>query len=337
MKPADAFRNAANSFSGREFTKEELKLKYYSIVDGGASDTHFTSYFSNFKRQPYKGLQIVPGVAGGFKAVTTIVPPGTTATRRIKPVIKYPNPIPHYPVFHRFVRANGLSVLGDLVLLQDVNAAKVEGLIAYDPNYRPKALRLYESFCRKDKKGNPIHSTFDFRNAAHVLAVIQQIDDDNSTFDAAITASGRYPLSACQSFCNYICDPTNSFLSELDGNVATITALVEKMRLSHPYYNAKSLASKVCKYFHEFYYGNDKFFINDKVVRSMLPYYLDYYGVSHSLFTPSARNLLYPDLYNYLEQLRNAALTKHGGRPLKRSELDHILWYCYKMFKNKEL
>ena len=50
MKPADAFREAARSFNGAEFSKEELKAKYIELVDGGENDNHFNNYFADFRR-----------------------------------------------------------------------------------------------------------------------------------------------------------------------------------------------------------------------------------------------------------------------------------------------
>lgn len=257
------------------------------------------------------------------------------SSRPIRPTINYPNPIPPYSPLKVFVTTNKLSHCGDIILLTPVNATIVESLIASDPKYRPRAKRLYLSLCVPPATSAP-NATFDFRNRSHLDQVILQIDEDNSTFDVAITSGIGSPITARETFCNYILAPKNNFLSELDGPESVIKGLPDKLRAAHPYYNPKSLASKVCKYLHEYYYGNDKFYINDKVVRSVLAYYLDYYGVPHgNLNKPKNRDLDYKDLYEYLEELRKTAGRKHKSL-IKRSELDHILWYCYKMFRNKE-
>ena len=276
--------------------------------------------------------------------ITRTVTPrrATTTGRTTKPVICYPDPIPSNPDFNVFRHQPGTKVdcRGFIVLLTRENAAKVENLIQTDPDYPQLALAKYEDFCRKDGHGNAIRKSFDFINPDALEQVLLQIDIDNSTKDVAIS-TGR-PATANSTFCAYIRDPANHFLDELDSaNPNVIKNLVDKLRRAHPYYNPKSFASKACKYLHEFYYGNDRFFINDKVVRSMLGYYLDFYGVSHvapapAIDTKQRRDLDYKDLYDYLEKLREAAKVKHGHY-IKRSELDHILWYCYKCYKNKEL
>lgn len=352
MKPAEAFRQAARSFSGRDFAKDELKQEYINLVDGGSLDNHFKEYFRNFQKKSFRGLQIISTGANSYNIINTSLSnrrqsqrrnniPRTRQTNSNRPIINYSVSsitIPPYGFFRSFVRTNRLSSTNDIVHLTSANASIVESLIQSDPNYQPNAERKYASFCSLDADGNPDYKTFDFSNAAHLLEVIQEINKDNSTFDFAITYRNRYPVSACQTFCNFIVNPSSGFPSILDsGCTNSITTLVETMKQKHTCYNAKSLASKVCKYLHQYYYDNDKFYINDKVVRSMLPFYLDYYGVNHSLLTKKDRDLSYPNLYRYLEDLRNAAQRVHGGQSIKRSELDHILWYCYKMFKNREL
>ena len=66
MRPADAFRTAARGFGDNPFTKEQLKERYYALVDMGPGDIHFSSYFCKFQQRPYPmigGVQIeqIPG------------------------------------------------------------------------------------------------------------------------------------------------------------------------------------------------------------------------------------------------------------------------------------
>ena len=65
----------------------------------------------------------------------------------------------------------------------------------------------------------------------------------------------------------------------------------------------------------------------------MLLFYLDYYGVEHSELKSieKANNLTYTELYCWLKKLHNARDNKHNDK-ITKSELDHILWYCYKSF-----
>lgn len=253
------------------------------------------------------------------------------SSKNSRPFISYPNAILDYTIFDNFIEKNDLNHDDKIILLNQHNSQIVENLIKNDSKYEPKAKNLYKALL--DDPDNK--QSFNFNDGEKVDKVIAQIDIDNSTFDIANSRRKGNP-TARESFVDYILKQENDFVSKLNGNAETIKQLVEDLRLSHQHYNPKSLASKVCKYFHEYYFDNDKFFINDKVVRSVLPYYLDYYGIEHNLNTANNRNLSYCGLYDYLEKLREAAKTKHGEY-IKRSELDHILWYCYKIYKNKEL
>ena len=97
----------------------------------------------------------------------------------------------------------------------------------------------------------------------------------------------------------------------------------------------KSLASKICKYFSELFYGKDNYYINDTVVRHVLPYYLNYYGLNLRKKTKSHfEHLSYVDLYNYMDKIKekvNNSLTINNS--LTKSNIDHIMWYCYRFEK----
>ena len=43
--------------------------------------------------------------------------------------------------------------------------------------------------------------------------------------------------------------------------------------------------------------------------------------------------LSYEDLHKILDELNNKASRIHNQEKLKKTELDHIIWYCYKSFK----
>ncbi len=91
----------------------------------------------------------------------------------------------------------------------------------------------------------------------------------------------------------------------------------------------RSLASKVCRYFSEYFLKKDNYYINDSVVRHVLPYYQDSYETASRIKTKTASGkLTYEELHRYLDELREKACPD-----LKRRELDHILWYCYR-FEN---
>ena len=214
---------------------------------------------------------------------------------------------------------------GDLVELSGSNSDIVEagipaGLVdihgyAFAKGYLPLAKTLYLSKCASGPMSFPFH------DPVAVKEVLEQIDKDNGTMDT------KHSPRAVDSFRDFICDPANNFVARLN-DPDSFKDLVEDLRSSHHGYNAKSLASKVCKYLHEYYWDHDFYFINDNVVRSVFPYYLDAYGIAHTIRTKGDVDALsYPDLYDLLEALHLTACPS-----LTRSKMDHILWYCYRKY-----
>ena len=97
----------------------------------------------------------------------------------------------------------------------------------------------------------------------------------------------------------------------------------------------KSLSSKICKYLSELIYRKDNYYIYDKYIRHALPFYLDYYGISHNFNKSKDINinkLSYEDLYKRLEELRDK-INRSYRNTITKNELDHIIWYCYKSLK----
>lgn len=194
--------------------------------------------------------------------------------------------------------------------------------------YPPHASTVYFSHCPGGNGG-----LFPFSNRAAVLAVVLAIDEDNSTFDARVHRS-----VACNFFTDYILNPANTFVADLNGSYAAVKSLPDKMvaaflASSIPgRYRALSLASKICKYLHEWCYGCDKFFIYDSVVRKMLPFYLDYFHVPHPAFNNATdfNHISYSQFYDFMNSIYS-----HCSTAMAKSELDHIMWYCYRNWKIK--
>ena len=57
MSYADAFREAAKSFGDEEYTKDQLKSKFFELLDV-EYDNHFESYFYNFSVRQIGGVKI---------------------------------------------------------------------------------------------------------------------------------------------------------------------------------------------------------------------------------------------------------------------------------------
>lgn len=193
-------------------------------------------------------------------------------------------------------------------------------------NYFPFSYSLYDYFV--DKYGIDY---FKKNKEDSLFGVIREIDRDNST------NVWRYKEHRdCFNKCiEYIVNPNNQFFEKLGkGDTSLPDLIVEKCGTE-----LKSLSSKICKYLSEWMYqDSNKYYINDKFVRHTLLFYLDYYGVekkaNNKLITSSSAvdKLSYKYLFTLLDKLNEAAAKKEKQDKLSKSELDHILWYCYKSF-----
>ncbi len=201
-----------------------------------------------------------------------------------------------------------------LIKLDEANSQIIERLIVEGiPGSSKKYVSsptLYDNVNPEDYKYN--------RDA--VYSWVRNIDKSNGTMDYM-----RH-FSACEFYTDWILNEDNNFYSKLDGNESTVKNLVNEMYNafagSTNGYNAASLASKVCKYLHEKFYGHDKFYINDSVVRSVLPYFLDKYHINANL-----ARMDYTMLYDLLKRLHQAACPT-----LSKTEFDHLLWFTYKAY-----
>jgi hypothetical protein len=220
------------------------------------------------------------------------------------------------PVFDELVQCNKLDVSDKIVLLTKENAEKIENLIKSDDDYFPFSQQLFNYYGLTRIKTNQDKALF---------AVAREIDRDNST------NVWRYNKNrnSFYNMINYISNPTNDFFNDLEkGTISLPDKIVEKCGSG-----LKSLSSKICKYLCEFSYQKDNYYINDSYIRAMLLFYLDFYEVKHDeVKSINDVNLMsYETLYKWLEKLHEARNKKHQCK-ITKSELDHILWYCYKSF-----
>ena len=332
MRQSQLFDQLSESF-GRAFTKDELWI----LVSSNSEWVKTENYFVSLLKDRIKRGRIIQ--AGNRYTVNLSIAISNhtrsasssrlsrnqraiNAGYTIEAPISYPKPLSnsgHSAIIDRL----HVHMHNGLVELSRTNANIVErsipsglyrGRFALAKKYLPNAENTFRSL-----------SPNVFTARANLKRVIEQIDKDNGTRD--ITK----PEHAVDTFTDYILDPVNDFLTKLDGTPTEICELVDHLNAAHSYYNAKSLASKVCKYLHEWEYGHDKFFINDKVVRSILPYYLDAYGIALPGLTKASDfdSLSYTQLYGLLNSVYSHA------RGITKSEFDHILWYCYRLFEIK--
>lgn len=214
--------------------------------------------------------------------------------------------------------AKGLTIVYDnlgnpIVELTENNSNIIENEIIYNPRY-PLNVQ------------NIVNDNFDFSNYDLVDEAVRTIDKDNYTF--AKTRPG-----SIEEIVAFITNPVNDFEVKVKrGDTLLIDELINSKTIN----KEKSLCSKVCKYLNEYTQENHfDYFINDSVVRAILPYYLRYYENEELLrkidTLEKRKSITYLDLFTCLEWL----FVNHSSN-LTRSKLDHILWYSYKSYKNKE-
>ncbi|MBR2590206.1 MAG: hypothetical protein IKE65_04710 [Clostridia bacterium] len=217
--------------------------------------------------------------------------------------------------FIKFVSENDLIVEDKIILLTKENAKIVEKLIRNDDDYFPFSQKIFDYYGLDQVKNNSNKALF---------AVIREIDRDNST------NVWRYKTNrdSFYKMVSYITAPENDFFVKLEKGETELPDSINQCGSG-----LKSLSSKVCKYLCDFAFKKDNYYINDSIVRRMLLFYLDYYNIEHSELKSSCQvdQLDYKTLHNWLLQLHSARNTKYNDE-ITKSELDHILWYCYKSF-----
>lgn len=111
------------------------------------------------------------------------------------------------------------------------------------------------------------------------------------------------------------------FLKRLEkGDTTLIEELATIKELSR---KEKSLSSKICAYLCVLEFKQSKFAVNDTVVRRILPYYFKYYGIS------AENKVLEKYSYSKIMALIDK-MTEKLPEKMKYSEIDQIIWYCYK-------
>ena len=253
--------------------------------------------------------------------------------------------------FDNYISKLGLDIdENNLVKINKHNSEIIEKDILHNEDYSINFHQIvFEYFSMKnDGKGFPEKD----KNA--VLALARMIDLENSTNLWRMKKKNRQAL---KNIVNYIVS-SNEFWVEIR-NPKTQIELVDKLNkvaISKGYSegtNAKSFASKMCKFIDELLNLNVKnyqnaYFINDNVVRTILIYYLTRYdselkdfeayrdlidkkckhqSYKNKSVSYNLNSLTYSELYYCLTKLKEVT---DPNNELTRSEFDHILWYCYR-------
>lgn len=161
-----------------------------------------------------------------------------------------------------------------------------------------------------------------FKNYEVMLALIREIDRDNST---NVWRYGN--KSKIEAVLDYIFK-SSSFYGDLKSGRKKLPDILNESAGG----GILSLSSKICKYLSEYEFCADNFFIYDSYVRALIGFYYDEYVSKTHHFT-TTKNITYEELFDLLEQILKNARIKDSNPSLKRSELDHLIWYCYKSFE----
>ena len=173
-----------------------------------------------------------------------------------------------------------------------------------------------------NRYGNPTakewlnqHKNISTYNLKELTEFIRRVARDNSTR----TSNINIDILAKYIFTNMI-----AILDRIkNGDYSLVDELADLTQLGATR-KEPSLASKVCRYIDDWYYGNDHFTINDSVVRALLPYYYLYYSID---FNVNIDEISYVDFMKYFNDLVEKIQSLEN---IKRHEIDHIIWYVYR-------
>ena len=364
------FREAAKSFNGEEFTKEQLKE---ICLQNGMDESYFNGCSRDATKKEISHFKLEPGSEGHFKVVTSsdsnqsvvVTPSSPVAPKKKKEDanIYWPKPdntngsydyvemilgakkkdAKLYKVNQRFLRLKqqwqcaskrGKDKNRDyVVLINKANSDLIEEAIQKDQGYIQFAKRIYEY--EKITHNN----TFPREDVDSLTALIRMIDIENST------QVWRYDREALKRMVNYVADKKNKFWKRLEkGEPELVDDLTKASKDqsddSDTTNGKKSLASKICKYLAEYDLEGKKkyaYYINDSFVRRVIIPYIHYYMPKNEF--ERVKKMKKPDSWSYaelFEELENLHNHIAEAKNINRSQFDHIMWYCYKESGDKE-
>ena len=180
------------------------------------------------------------------------------------------------------------------------NAEKAHSLIKNDSKYGESSYKKY--YEKLDKK-------LEDYSKEEIKTILKEIASSNSTHTSNINID---ILS------DYIFNNKKNFLFKLESGNAEI---VDEISFIDGFIRReKSFASKVCAYLCELEFNKSNFAVNDSVVRTILPYYLNNFGIAKTT-SKKLENCSYKEFVGYIDKIKEG---------LSFEEIDNILWYCYK-------
>lgn len=190
-----------------------------------------------------------------------------------------------------------------MIALTSDNAAKAFECIKRNKRYEKSS---YEVYYNKLNKSLRDYSREELENILWCVA------RSNST------RSSNENISV---MADWIFKNLTQFLKRLEkGDTTLVDELTTINGLSR---KEKSLSSKICSYLCVLEFKQSKFAVNDTVVRRILPYYLNYYGISNQ--NKALENYSYSEIIAFIDKI-----AVNLPQKMNYTEIDQIIWYCYR-------
>ncbi len=190
-----------------------------------------------------------------------------------------------------------------MIALTPDNAAKALECIKGNKRYEKSS---YEEYYNKLNKKRRDYSNEELKNILWCVA------RSNST------RSSNENISV---IADWVFKNLTQFLKRLEkGDTTLVDELTTINGLSR---KEKSLSSKICSYLCELEFKQSKFAVNDTVVRRILLYYLNYYGISNQ--NKALENYSYSEIIAFIDKI-----AVNLPRKMNYTEIDQIIWYCYR-------
>lgn len=190
-------------------------------------------------------------------------------------------------------------------------------MIALTPDNAAKALECIKGNKRYEKSSYEVY----YNKLDKSLQDYSKEELKNILWCVARSNSTRSSNENISVIADWIFKNLTQFLKRLEnGDTTLIDELATIKGLSR---KEKSLSSKICTYLCELEFKQSKFAVNDTVVRRILPYYLNYYGISTE--NKALENYSYSEIIALIDKIMENLSEK-----MNYTEIDQIIWYCYR-------
>ncbi len=190
-------------------------------------------------------------------------------------------------------------------------------MIALTPDNAAKALECIKGNKRYEKSSYEVY----YNKLGKSLSDYSKEELKNILWCVARSNSTRSSNENISVITDWIFKNLTQFLKRLEkGDTTLVDELTTIKGLSR---KEKSLSSKICSYLCELEFKQSKFAVNDTVVRRVLPYYLNYYGISNQ--NKALENYSYSEIIAFIDKIAVNLPPK-----MNYTEIDQIIWYCYR-------